>query len=229
MRKTLATICMVGALASAAVADSDKAKLEGRLDDAATVIKQIMTVPDKGIPDNIARQATCVMVVPGMKKGAFIVGAQYGQGVVTCRTGHGFSAPVFMRIGGASFGFQAGGQSTDLVLVAINDKGMQDLLKNKVKLGGDAAAAAGPVGRNSQASTDWKMGAELLTWSRSRGLFAGVDLTGDAVSQNGDDTTTFYGSNIPFETILKGSTPVPAGSARDFVNVVSKYFHAVQK
>jgi lipid-binding SYLF domain-containing protein len=228
MRKTLATICMVGALASAAVAQSDREKLDGRLNDASSVIKQIMDVPDKAIPDQITKQATCVMVVPGMKKGAFIVGAQYGQGVVTCRTGHGFSAPVFMRIGGASFGFQAGGQSTDLVLVAINDKGMQDLLKNKFKIGGDAAAAAGPVGRNSQASTDWKLGAELLTWSRSRGLFAGIDLTGDAVSQNGDDTKTFYGKDIPFESILKGQIPVPAGAAKAFVSTVGHYFHSVQ-
>ena len=230
MRKTLATICMVGAMASMAVADSDRDKLDGRLMDAATVIKQIMAVPDKAIPDQITKQAECVMVVPGMKKGAFIVGAQYGQGAVTCRTGHGWSAPVFMRIGGASFGFQAGGQSTDLVLVAINDKGMQDLLKNKFKIGGDAAAAAGPVGRNSQASTDWKLGAELLTWSRSRGLFAGIDLTGDAVSQNGDDTKTFYGADIPFETILHGKTVIPPASpgAKAFVSTVAKYFHSVQ-
>jgi lipid-binding SYLF domain-containing protein len=163
-----------------------------------------------------------------MKKAAFVVGGSYGQGVVTCRTGHGWSAPAFIRISGASFGFQLGGQSTDLVLVAVNDRGMQDLLKNKVKLGADAAAAAGPVGRNTQASTDWKLGAELLTWSRSRGLFAGIDLNGDVVDQNADDTRTFYGADIPFETILKGSTPVPAGAAARFSKTVSRYFHSVQ-
>ena len=223
MRKTLATICMVGAMASMAVADSDRDKLDGRLMDAATVIKQIMAVPDKAIPDQITKQAECVMVVPGMKKGAFIVGAQYGQGAVTCRTGHGWSAPVFMRIGGASFGFQAGGQSTDLVLVAINDKGMQDLLKNKFKIGGDASAAAGPVGRSGSASTDWKMNAELLSYSRNKGLFAGIDLDGTSVSQNSEDTELYYGQPQKFETVLKGAVDVPAGAV-DFVRDVAQNF-----
>jgi lipid-binding SYLF domain-containing protein len=163
-----------------------------------------------------------------MKKAAFVVGGQYGQGVVTCRTGHGWSAPVFFRIAGGSFGFQIGGQATDLVLVAVNQKGFQDLLKNKVKLGGDASAAAGPVGRNAQAGTDWKLNAELLTYSRAKGLFAGIDLSGDEVSQNVEDTTTFYnGANNSFESILKGNVAVPP-SAKPFVRTVAKYFHSVQ-
>jgi lipid-binding SYLF domain-containing protein len=163
-----------------------------------------------------------------MKKGAFIVGGQYGQGVVSCRTGHGWSAPVFIRIAGGSFGFQIGGQATDLIIVAVNQKGFQDLLKNKVKLGGDAAASAGPVGRNAQAGTDWKLNAELLTYSRSKGLFAGIDLTGDDVSQNTEDTTTFYnGENNTFESILKGNVAVPE-SAKPFVRTVAKYFHSTQ-
>src|ERR1700741_2580403 len=140
-----------------------------------------MATPAKQIPDWILRQATCVGVVPGLIKGAFVFGAEYGQGVVTCRTGHGWSAPVFIRMAGGSWGLQAGGQSTDLVLVAVNERGFQDLLKSKFKIGGDAAAAAGPVGRNSQAATDWKMRAELLTYSRAKGLFAGIDLTGAVV------------------------------------------------
>ena len=221
---------MVGTLATASVAlaDSDKAKLDERLMKATQVITALKNVPDSGIPDKITQEATCVLVVPSMKKGAFVIGGSYGQGVATCRTGHGWSAPVFIRISGASFGFQIGGQATDFVLVAVNDKGMQDLLKSKVKLGGDAAAAAGPVGRNSQADTDVKLGAELLTYSRSKGLFAGVDLTGDVVDQNGDDTRTFYGSDIPFETILHGSTAVPAGAAKTFVSTVAHYFRSVQ-
>jgi lipid-binding SYLF domain-containing protein len=221
---------MVGTLATASVAlaDSDKAKLDERLMKATQVITALRNVPDSGIPDKITQEATCVLVVPSMKKGAFVIGGSYGQGVATCRTGHGWSAPVFIRISGASFGFQIGGQATDFVLVAVNDKGMQDLLKSKVKLGGDAAAAAGPVGRNSQADTDVKLGAELLTYSRSKGLFAGVDLTGDVVDQNGDDTRTFYGSDIPFETILHGSTAVPAGAAKTFVSTVAHYFRSVQ-
>jgi SH3 domain-containing YSC84-like protein 1 len=188
----------------------------------------VMATPDKAIPDVITQKATCIGVVPSMKKAAFVVGGQYGQGVVSCRTPHGWSAPVFFRIAGGSFGFQIGGQATDLVLVAVNDKGFQDLLKNKVKLGGDAAAAAGPVGRNAAAGTDWKLNAELLTYSRSKGLFAGIDLTGDEVSQNVDDTTTFYnGANNSFESILKGNVVVPP-SAKPFVRTVAKYFHSAQ-
>jgi lipid-binding SYLF domain-containing protein len=143
--------------------------------------------------------------------------------VVTCRTGHGWSAPVFIRMAGGSFGLQIGGQSTDLVLVAVNDRGFQDLLKSKFKIGGDASAAAGPVGRNSTASTDWRMGAELLSYSRNRGLFAGIDLDGTSVSQNNEDTELYYGAPNSFESILKGNVPVPAG-AIPFVREVAHYF-----
>src|ERR1035438_3659674 len=135
-----------------------------------------MSAQDATVPMNILQQATCVAVVPGMLKGAFVVGAQYGQGVVTCRTGHGWSAPVFIRMAGGSFGFQIGGQSTDLILIAVNERGFQDLLKSKFKIGGDASAAAGPRGRKGPAATDWKMNAELLSYSRNKGLFAGIDL-----------------------------------------------------
>jgi SH3 domain-containing YSC84-like protein 1 len=218
----------LGAGVSASAASS-KSDLDARLDAATRVINEVMATPDKAIPDSVTRQATCIAVVPSMKKGAFIVGAQYGQGVASCRTGHGWSAPVFFRIAGGSFGFQLGGQATDLILVAVNDKGFQDLLKNKVKLGGDAAASAGPVGRNAQAGTDWKLNAELLTYSRSKGLFAGIDLTGDDVSQNVEDTNTFYdGANNSFETILKGGVAVP-DSAKPFVRTVAKYFHSAQE
>ena len=232
MNKFFAALVVVGlgfmgsnVTASAA---SSKTDLDGRLDAAAHIINEIMATPDKAIPNQITEKATCIGVVPSMKKAAFVVGGQYGQGVVTCRTDHGWSAPVFFRIAGGSFGFQIGGQATDLVLVAVNDKGFQALLKNKVKLGGDASAAAGPVGRNAQAGTDWKLNAELLTYSRAKGLFAGVDLSGDEVSQNVEDTTTFYnGANNSFESILKGNVAVPP-SAKPFVRTVAKYFHSVQ-
>ena len=158
-----------------------------------------------------------------MVKGAFIFGAQYGQGVVTCRTGHGWSAPVFIRMAGGSFGFQIGGQSTDLILVAVNDRGFQDLLKDKFKIGGDASAAAGPVGRNGTASTDWKMSAELLSYSRNKGLFAGIDLDGTSVSQNSADTETYYGRSHHFEAILKGEVEVPPGAV-PFVRDVAQNF-----
>ena len=167
---------------------ADVQKLDARIDAAHEVLHELMGTPDKGIPLDIAAKAHCVAVIPGYKKGAFLVGGQYGQGVATCRTGTGWSAPVFIQLTGASFGLQAGGQSTDLVLVGVNRQSMDDLLKDKVKLGGDIAASAGPVGRDSQASTTELANAEFLTYSRSKGLFAGIDLTGDEVHQNSEDT-----------------------------------------
>jgi len=227
MRKILTLVCVAG-LSIPAFAASDAAKLDQRLDAARNVIEQIMAVSDKAIPSQITQQATCIGVVPGMLKGAFIFGAEYGQGVVTCRTGHGWSGPVFIRMAGGSFGFQIGGQGTDLVLVAVNEKGFQDLLKNKFKIGGDASASAGPVGRNAQASTDWKLNAELLTWSRSKGLFAGIDLNGVGVSQNTEDTTTFYGAPHTFDEILRGNV-IPPEAARPFLRSIAKYFRTAQQ
>jgi len=225
MKKTFAWICLCFLLTGNAIAASKKVDLQTRVDAAKNVLDQIMAISDRGIPMNILQQATCVGVVPGMKKGAFVYGVQYGQGVVTCRTGHGWSAPVFIRMAGGSFGFQIGGQSTDLVLIAVNERGFQDLLKNKFKIGGDASASAGPVGRNGQASTDWKLGAELLTYSRSRGLFAGIDLDGTSVSQNSEDTEIYYGGAHHFDSVLKGDVPVPSG-AIPFVRDVAHYFIA---
>ena len=200
-----------------------RAKLAARMQDASAVISQIMSAPDKGIPSEILAGASCVVVVPSFKKGAFVVGAQYGQGAATCRTPRGWSAPVLVQLTGGSFGFQAGGQETDLVLIAMNDQGLQQMLKNKFKIGADAAASAGPVGRNAQAGTDWKLNAEFLTYSRSKGLFAGIDLDGTVLSQNQDNTRAMYGDNIPFETILKGNVPTPP-EAEPFVRTVAKYF-----
>jgi len=222
MKKVIALLLVAGAAIAAHAAD-DQEKLDGRLDAARSVVDSIMSVPDKAVPDEIARHAKCIAVVPGVVKGAFIVGAEYGQGVVTCRTGHGWSAPVFIRLAGGSFGFQAGGQGTDLVLVAVNDKGFQDLLHDKFKIGADAAAAAGPVGRDAQASTDLSMRAELLTWSRSRGIFAGIDLNGVSVSQNREDTDAFYGGSHSFEGILNGAVPPPR-QAEGFLHAVREYF-----
>ncbi|HEY4380399.1 MAG TPA: lipid-binding SYLF domain-containing protein [Acidobacteriaceae bacterium] len=201
----------------------DKQKLSERLTAAQDVMNEIMATPDKGIPRGILAGAACVTVIPAYKKGALIVGAQYGQGVATCRTPNGWSAPVFVQLAGGSFGWQIGGQSTDLVLIAMNQNGLQDMLKNKVKLGADAAASAGPVGRNAQAGTDWKLNAEFLTYSRSKGLFAGLDLDGTVLSQNRDDTRAEYGSDLPFDTVLKGSVPVP-DNAKPFVRTVRTYF-----
>ncbi len=198
-------------------------KLNHRINSAHEVLHALMDTPDKGIPLDIAAKAQCVAVVPSFKKGAFVVGAEYGQGVATCRTAHGWSAPVFIQLEGASFGFQIGGQSTDLVLVGVSRHSLDDLLKDKVKLGGDAAVAAGPVGRNSQAATTELANAEFLTYSRSRGLFAGIDLNGDVVHQNTADTDSFYGKNIPYKVILSGRVPTPPRAVH-FVRTVNELF-----
>jgi len=214
---TLVATTTLGAFAQ------DSEKLRERLDSAQGVLNEIMATPDKGIPQGILSGAACVVVVPSYKKAAFVIGGQYGQGVATCRTPNGWSAPVFVRLEGGSFGWQIGGQSTDLVLIAMNQQGLQHMLNSKFKLGADAAASAGPVGRNAQASTDASLRAEFLTYSRSQGLFAGLDLDGTVLSQNKDDTRSEYGVDIPFEMVLKGNKAVPE-NARPFVRTVAKYF-----
>src|SRR5215469_14805660 len=215
-------------LSSTACVASSKDNLQDRVESAKTVLDQIMSAGDRGIPMNILEQATCVGVVPGLIKGAFIFGGDYGHGENTCRTGHGWSGPAFIRMAGGSWGLQAGGQMTDLVLIAVNDHGFQDLLKSKFKIGGDAAASAGPVGRNSQAATDWRMNSELLTYSRSKGLFAGIDLDGTMVSQNQADTEIYFSHPHSFDAILKGDVAPPAGS-EGFVKAVAHYFMESKK
>ncbi len=225
MKKLFGSISVLALAATSlsAYGADDKAKIDGRLTSASHVITEIMGTPDKSIPQQILSGASCVVVVPAYKKAAFLVGAQYGQGVATCRTPKGWSAPVFVSLSGGSFGFQIGGQSTDLILIAMNQNGLQDMLKAKFKIGADAAASAGPVGRNAQAGTDWKLNAEFLTYSRSKGLFAGIDLDGTVLAQNDGDTKSFYGADIPFETVLKGNQATPT-AARPFVRTVAKYF-----
>jgi len=225
MKKVSVILCalVMSAGLVPAHAHAQDAKLTDRLESAKAVIEEIMATPDKGIPQSILSSAHCVVVIPSFKKGAFVVGAQYGQGVATCRTPRGWSAPVFVQLAGGSFGFQIGGQATDLVLIAMNKNGLQDMLKNKFKIGADAAASAGPVGRNAQAGTDWKLNAEFLTYSRSKGLFAGIDLDGTVLSQNTDDTRAEYGADVPFEAVLHGARPT-LPNARPFVHTVAKYF-----
>jgi SH3 domain-containing YSC84-like protein 1 len=222
MKKFLASAIVAMSLSPFALAQ-DTPKIDGRIEAAHAVLHELMNTPDKGIPLDIAAKAHCVIVIPGFKKGAFVVGAQYGQGVATCRHGASWSAPVFVQMTGASFGFQAGGQSTDLVLIGLNQRSGDDLLHDKVKLGGDIAVAAGPVGRNSQAATTELANAEFLTYSRSKGLFAGVDLTGDEIHQNGKDTADIYGADIPYAKILSGGVPTPPVAAH-FVATVNQMF-----
>lgn len=211
------------AAVSVAAQAQDRTKMDERLNSAATVIEQVMAAPDHAIPETILGKTHCVVVIPSEKKLAFGVGAQYGQGVATCRTAHGWSAPVFVKLGGGSFGFQIGGQATDLVLLGMNDKSAQDVLHSKVKLGADASAAAGPIGRNAQASTDLMLNAEFLTYSRAKGLFAGLDLSGDYLGANNDDLRSEYGPKVTDNEVLDGRVKTPA-NAEHFERTVAKYF-----
>jgi lipid-binding SYLF domain-containing protein len=226
MSKVTAAVCGLAFAATGMISAAnaqDKGKMDERLDKSATVIQEVMAAPDHAIPDSILSKAKCVLVIPGEKKAAFVVGGQYGQGVATCRTGHGWSAPVFVKLGGASFGFQIGGQATDLVLLGMNDKSVQDMLHSKVKLGADASAAAGPVGRDAQASTDVLLNAEFLTYSRAKGLFAGLDLSGDVLEANNDELHAEYGGDVRDDAVLHGAVPTPP-DAEHFVHTVAKYF-----
>ena len=225
--KMLARIAAVAVLApTLATAASAQAspKIQERISAATGILHELANVPDKGIPDNIAKKAHCVVVIPSFKKGAFIGGVEYGQGVATCYVAHkGWSAPAFVQMSGVSFGFQAGGQGTDLVLVGVTKESGEKLLSEKIKLGGDIGVAAGPVGRDSQASTTELGNTGFLTYSRNKGLFAGVDLNGDEVHQNSKDTQAFYGRDVPFKTIFNGGVSTPAG-ARSFIAEVSRVF-----
>ena len=182
-----------------------------RTQSAATVLNEIMSTPDKGIPEEIMGSAKCLAVVPSLLKGGLGFGGAYGRGVATCRTANGWSAPAPFSIKGGSFGLQIGGQAVDLVMVIMNDDGMQNLLSSKFKLGADASAAAGPVGRHVEGATDWKMRAQVLTYSRARGLFAGITLNGAVISEDKDATRELYGRLVPFKTILTGAVATPQG------------------
>ena len=193
-----------------------------RIDSAANVLEEIMGAPDKGIPKDVMESAKCVAVVPSMIKGGFIVGARYGKGVATCRTPKGWSAPAPITIAGGSWGLQFGGEAVDLVMLIMNDRGMEHLLSSKFKLGAEGSVAAGPVGRQAEATTDWKMKSEVLSYSRSRGIFAGLELNGAVIKQDDDDTRTLYGKDVSFKSILTGEVPPPEGS-QHFLATVRKY------
>jgi SH3 domain-containing YSC84-like protein 1 len=224
-RLTLALITMALLCSSMTWArdkDKDDSDIDKRVDNAGKVLGEIMGTPDKAIPDKIMREAKCIAVVPSMVKVAVGFGGNHGKGVATCRTEHGWSAPAPMTITGGSWGLQLGGQAIDLVMIVMNDQGMQHLLSSHFKLGADASAAAGPVGRDAAADTDVKMRAEVLTYSRARGLFAGIDLSGSAISQDKDETRLLFGKMISFEDILRGRVAPPAAS-EPFLSVVRKY------
>jgi SH3 domain-containing YSC84-like protein 1 len=220
-KSALATLLLISMTLCAAASDRRGADLD-RIQTASTILSQIMSAPDHAIPDGIMSGAKCIAIVPSSLKASFVFGANYGKGVATCRTEHGWSAPVFFLLTGGSFGFQAGGQASDLVLIIRTDDGMQHLLQSKFKLGGDASAAAGPVGRDAQASTDLTLRAQVLTYSRSRGLFLGVSLSGALIRQDQADTQAFYGKDWTFYSLLKGQVPAPQDSLV-LLNTVEKY------
>ena len=193
-----------------------------RIAAAADVLDAIMAAPDKGIPEEVLGSAKCIAVIPSMLNAGFVFGGRYGKGVATCRTDKGWSAPAPVRIEGGSWGLQIGGQAVDLVMLIMNDNGMNNLLSSKFKIGADVSAAAGPVGRHAAADTDWKMRAQVLNYSRARGLFAGITLNGAVMKQDKDDTRDLYGRMVPFRTILRGNIATPEGAQR-FVNTVVKY------
>jgi len=218
MKTLLGVVLCAVMLASGAFASE---AASSRLESAATVLNEIMATPDKGIPSDILGSAKCVAVVPNLLKGGFIVGGAHGRGMATCRTATGWSAPAPLTTTGGSVGLQIGGQAVDLVMVVMNDRGMQALLTNKFKLGADASVAAGPVGRHTEGSTDWKLHAEVLTYSRARGLFAGISFNGAVIKQDEDATGELYGRQVDFKTILTGSVPAPQ-SAEKFIAAVKE-------
>jgi lipid-binding SYLF domain-containing protein len=218
----LTTIALFLSSLTWAADDKDESDINKRIDTAANVLNEIMATPDKAIPDSIMSDARCIAVIPSMIKIAIGIGGNHGKGVATCRTPNGWSAPAPISITGGSWGLQLGGQAVDLVMVVTNDQGMQHLLSSKFKLGADASAAAGPVGRDATAGTDVKLRAEVLTYSRTRGLFAGIDLSGAVINQDQDSTKTLYGKMIPFETILSGKVEPPSASS-SFLAAVRKY------
>jgi SH3 domain-containing YSC84-like protein 1 len=233
MRKPLVLCLLVGLMTTITVADEEKeakdnSKAADRVEAAATVLDEIQNAPDNRIPEEVLGSAECVAVVPSMLKVGFVVGARYGRGVASCRTEKGWSAPAFFTVGGGSFGFQIGGQAVDLVMLIMNKDGMNHLLSSEFKLGADASAAAGPVGRHASADTDWKMRAQVLTYSRARGLFAGLELTGAVIKQDKDSTRDFYGRMVPFKTSLKGDIEAPK-SAYPFLSTLAKWAQTAEK
>ena len=220
---TLSSVVLVLATMSwAADNEKDQLDINKRITKAAEVLNEIMGTPDKAIPDKVMDKAKCLAVVPSVVKIAVGFGGEHGKGVVTCKTANRWSAPAPISITGGSWGLQLGGQAIDLVMVVMNDQGMQHLLSSKFKIGADASAAAGPVGRTAAADTDASMRAEVLTYSRARGIFAGIDLSGAVVKQDKDETALLFGKVIPFEDILSGKVPAPL-AAQPFLAAVRKY------
>ncbi len=226
MKRTMSALvmCFIGLVGTYAWAGSDRQDSVARLQSSVGVLQAIMATPDKGIPEEVLSNAKCIVVVPDLIKGGFVFGGKHGRGVASCRTANGWSAPAFVSVGGGSWGLQIGVEGVDLVMLVMNDHGFQHLLSSKFELTGEGSVAAGPVGRHASAGTDWKMNTEMLTYSRSRGVFAGLTLEGAVVEQDNDSTHAIYGKHMTFRNILSGKASTPQ-SADAFMKAVSEAGH----
>jgi lipid-binding SYLF domain-containing protein len=222
MKKLISLLLMslIGLVGTLAWAGSAREDTVDRLQKSVDVLHAIMATPDKGIPEEVLTSTKCIVVVPDLIKGGFVFGGKHGRGVATCRTADGWSAPAFVSVGGGSWGLQIGIEDVDLVMLVMNDRGLQHLLSSKFELTGEGSVAAGPVGRHASAGTDWKMNTELLTYSRSKGVFAGLTLEGAVVEQDNDSTRAIYGKHMAFRNILSGKATAPRG-ADAFLKAVS--------
>jgi SH3 domain-containing YSC84-like protein 1 len=223
MKRTMTVLLMgfMGLFATFAWAHSAREDSVARLESSVDVLHAVMGAPDKGIPEEVLNGAKCILVVPNLIKGGFIFGGKHGRGVASCRTAQGWSAPAFVSVGGGSWGLQIGVEDVDLVMLVMNDRGLQHLLSSKFELTGEGSVAAGPVGRHASAGTDWKMTTEVLTYSRSHGVFAGLTLEGAVVEQDDDSTRAIYGRRLGFRFILSGKAATPR-SGEAFVRAVSE-------
>jgi lipid-binding SYLF domain-containing protein len=222
LQRFIALTIVITGLVSPALAASDREDDISRIDASARVFREIMNTPDKSIPQELLESAKCIAIIPGEKKAAFIFGGSYGKGIATCRTAEGWSAPLFLAVGGGSWGLQIGGNSTDLVLIIRSEHGMHSLLSDKFKIGADATAAAGPVGRHAAVATDLELNAEILTYSRSKGAFAGVSLDGAVVQADRSGDWAMYGADVERRHILDGTIPVP-GAALTLIGEIGQY------
>jgi lipid-binding SYLF domain-containing protein len=219
MKKFVALVALFSLGAATVAWAESRETVRNRLDNAATVLHEVMATPDKGVPEEVMDHAKCVAVVPHMIKGGFVFGAENGRGAATCRTANGWSAPAFFAITGGNWGLQIGVEGVDLVMVFQGEKGMQRLLSSKFQIGADASAAAGPVGRHASANTDWKLDTEVLTYSRAKGAFAGLTLTGANLRRDDGSMDAFYGHEVTTKSVLRGEVAVPDGAKR-FIDAV---------
>ena len=221
MKKTISLLLMslLGMVGTYAFAGSDREETIERMQKSVDVLQSIMSTPDKGIPEEVLSGAKCIVVVPNLLKGGFIFGGKHGRGVASCRTPEGWSAPAFVSVGGGSWGLQIGVEGVDLVMIFQGDRGMLRLEDAKFQIGADASAAAGPVGRHATADTDWKLNTEILTYSRAKGLFAGLTLTGADVRRDNDSMDALYGLDVSTHRVLRGEVATPEAAGR-FINAV---------